>query len=131
MKLSVVTAIVVHMATAPLFAEEVKPDSISKDYTAEAMLELCRGNASGTAKELQSMICTFRLQGITNILILNCGSINDGFSPAPNLTAGFPPSKGAVRQAYKNFMEENPELWGKYWSDIAALAISTTFPCEN
>jgi len=115
------------VAGSSAWAEEAA--ELPFDYTAEAMLELCNGEASGGQQDMQSMVCTFRLQGVVDTMMWNCSTRNGGYDPAPSLTAGDVPSKGSARQAFKNYMADHPERWGEPWSLVAALAISETFPC--
>ncbi|MEP3350180.1 MAG: hypothetical protein ABJM86_03080 [Hyphomicrobiales bacterium] len=103
---------------------------IPKNYNAETMLNLCQGTEGG-AKEFQSMVCTFRIQGVSSMMIHNCASINQGFSPFPVLSSERPPSRGAAKQAFINFMQANPSKWALPWETALAHALSETFPCEN
>ena len=98
-------------------------------YTAEAMLQLCEGTKQGVPDEVQSLICTFRLQGLAEAMGGNCQSMKEGYRPAPYLSIAAPPSRGAIRQAFKNYAEAHPELWGEWWSSVAAIALAQTFPC--
>ncbi|MDZ4310744.1 MAG: hypothetical protein U1A24_09340 [Cypionkella sp.] len=110
----------------PANAQEVE-----ENYTAEKMLKLCEGSVADRDPEMQSMVCTFRLQGIISIMVENCLSISEGFSPVPALTSDRPPSRGAARQAFKNYMAENPDKWGLPWHQVVALSLSETFPCAQ
>ena len=100
-----------------------------KDYQAEKMFELCNGASSGEDKRMQSLICTFRLQGVINIMIENCRSKSEGYTPSSIFTSKGPPSNKAARQAFQNYMETNPDKWGISWHIVVALAISEVFPC--
>lgn len=123
---------VIFVVAVSLVAPSVRaqvPDDM-ENYTAEVMYRLCLGTETEIRPEFQSLVCTFRLQGLVNIMIENCLSIEEGFSPAPLLTASLPPSRGALRQAFTNFMEENPAKWGLPWHVVAAMAASEAFPCE-
>lgn len=104
---------------------------VPRDYNAEKMLQLCTGTSPDEDPKLQSMICTFRLQGASVILNENCRSIESGFAPAESLSSNSPPSQGAARQAFVNFMEDNPDNWGLPWHVAVSLAISRNFPCTN
>lgn len=119
------TTLLIVFLSPTLHAREVP-----KDYNAETMLNLCEGKAEG-AKELQSMICTFRIQGVSSVMIENCRSIERGFSPVPILTSESPPSRGAAKQAFINFMKANPKQWALPWGAALALALSETFPCKQ
>jgi hypothetical protein len=101
------------------------------NYTAETMMKLCAGAVADENPEFQSMVCTFRLQGVTEVMMGNCASASMGFQPAPDLSASKPPSRGAIRQAFLNYMEDHPEHWGLPWAQVAAMAISGSFPCEQ
>jgi hypothetical protein len=104
---------------------------VAQDYNAESMLNFCRGDVSDMSPDSQSMICTFRLQGVAEMMLHNCFSRETGFSPAPVLSAQISGSRGAIRQAFVNFMEDNPAMWGEHWSTVVAVAFSENFPCEN
>ena len=108
----------------------LQAQEVPKNYTAETMLNLCRGTAEEDA-ELQSMVCTFRIQGVTSIMVENCLSMEQGFDPLPILSSQLPPSKGAARQAFMNFMEKNPDVWGLPWHMPLSLALAETFPCDK
>lgn len=62
-------------------------------------------------------------------MIENCGSRALGYQPVPGLSASPAPSRGALRQAFKNYMEAHPEEWGLPWHIVAAKATSEAFPC--
>lgn len=104
---------------------------VSENYTAEVMYRLYRGSEVGVPADLQSMMCAFRLQGATQLMMENCTSFEDGFNPLPSLSASAPPSRGAARQAFTDFMEANPQTWGWPWHVAVASALPTTFPCEK
>lgn len=106
-------------------------DGVERDYNAETMLNLCKGEAAGTPENVQSLICTFRIQGVGEMLNFNCTSRAGGYQPAPTLTARVVSSRGAARQAFINYMEDHPDIWNDYWAVAVALALSETFPCEN
>ncbi len=103
----------------------------NENYTAETMMKLCSGSVTDESPEFQSMTCTFRLQGVTEVMMGNCASASMGFQPAPDLSASKPPSRGAIRQAFLNYIEDHPEHWGLPWAQVAAMAISRNFPCEK
>lgn len=119
------------LSILPLLCAPAMCQVVDKDYNAETMLKLCSGTVPDMAPDAQSMVCTFRLNGLISAMTANCGSIAEGYNPAPVLTAGNPASRGAARQAFKNYMEDHPEQWGLPWHMVAAAAISSTFPCEN
>lgn len=101
------------------------------NYTAETMMKLCAGTVADENLEFQSMVCTFRLQGVTEVMMGNCASASMGYQPAPELSASKPPSRGAIRQAFLNYMEDHPEHWGLPWAQVAAMAVSSSFPCKD
>jgi hypothetical protein len=103
----------------------------NENYTAETMMKLCAGTVTDESPEFQSMTCTFRLQGVTEVMMGNCASASMGYQPAPELSASKPPSKGAIRQAFLNYMEDHPEHWGLPWAQVAAMAVSSSFPCKE
>lgn len=104
---------------------------VPKNYNAEKMLNLCNGAIRGEDKGMQSMVCTFRMQGITHMMVENCLSITRGFKPLPLLTSEKPPSRGAARQAFRNFMNANPDKWGLPWHHAVSMALSESFPCKR
>ncbi len=104
---------------------------VPEQYNAETMLKLCQGEISNVAKDVQSMTCTFRIQGVADMMLYNCYSIDAGYDPAPQLSASVSGSRGAIRQTFINYMEDHPELWGDHWSGALAVALSESFPCEN
>lgn len=112
-------------ACGAAWAEDV-PDN----YTAETMMNLCKGTARETEQDMQSMVCTFRIQGVVSMTIENCRSISAGYSPFPAFTSAVPPSKGASRQAFLNYMEDNPQVWDQVWHSVVAMALSEAFPCD-
>lgn len=116
---------------ALLLALPAQAQDVSENYTAESMLKLCEGTVPNRDPELQSMVCTFRIQGVVAIMVENCLSIREGFVPVPILSSGVAPSKGAARQAFKNYMAANPDKWGLPWHHAVALAISQAFPCTE
>jgi hypothetical protein len=69
--------------------------------------------------------------GETALMVENCLSISEGFSPVLALTSNRPPSRGAARQAFKNYIAENPDKWGLPWHQVVALSLSETFPCSH
>ena len=85
-------------------------DVVESDYNAEMMLNLCRGEVVGTPENVQSLICTFRIQGLGDMMNYNCYSRSSGYEPAPTLTARIGRSGGAARQAFINYMEDHPEV---------------------
>lgn len=107
----------------------LQAQDVPKDYTAETMLNLCRGTAEGDP-DMQSVICTFRIQGVTSIMVENCLSVDKGFNPLPILTSESPPSRGAARQAFINYMEASPDKWGLPWHVAVSAALADTFPCD-
>ena len=117
------------VVASQLFAQG--SSDLPKAYDAETMLNLCRGEVSDMPPEMQSMTCTFRLQGVGDMMSFNCLSREAGFEPAPAFSAQISASRGAVRQTFINFMEANPEVWGSYWAEAVALALSESFPCES
>ena len=117
------------LLAALVLALPVNAQDVDENYTAEKMLRLCEGAVVGEDLEVQSLVCTFRMQGVTAILIENCLSLGQGFSPVTQLTSKRPPSRGAARQAFKNYMASNPDKWGLPWHQVVALSISETFPC--
>lgn len=112
-----------------LSANPVGAQEIKKEYMAEEMLRLCTGEVSDLDKDIQSLVCTFRLQGVAEMMVKNCSSMELGYTPVQELSSNKPPSIRALRQAFINYMEDNPEEWGRPWFDVAALATSETFPC--
>jgi hypothetical protein len=104
---------------------------VPKEYRAEDMLKLCTGTVSEEDQGAQSLICTFRLQGVIQMMTANCETVEHGFNPAPFLSAEAPPSGGASRQTFINFMEANPDRWGMPWDIVVAMAISESFPCTR
>ena len=93
--------------------------------------KLCEGAVADVDPEIQSTVCTFRMQGVISTMIDNCLSVGEGFSPAAVLSSDGPPSRGAARQAFKNYMEANPDSWGLPWHRAVALSLSETFPCTQ
>jgi hypothetical protein len=114
-----------------VFWSSANADGVAENYSAETMMKLCTGSVPDENPDFQSMTCTFRLQGLTDVMIGNCASVAMGFQPSPALSASRPPSRGAVRQAFLNFMEDHPEHWGVPWAQAAAMAVSGSFPCEQ
>lgn len=114
-----------------LLAFQANAQEVPDDYTAENMLELCKGSVRDQDPKMQSIVCTFRIQGIVSVMIENCLSIDQGYSPATILTSEIPPSKGAARQAFTNYMEANPDKWGLPWHIGLSMALSDTFPCNR
>ena len=114
-----------------LFPVSAVAQDAPKDYKAETMLKLCSGPQSDAPRDLQSSVCTFRLQGVVSIMVENCLTRKQGLDPAPVMTASPPPSIGAVKQAYRNFLRDSPELWGLPWHHAAMMAISEAFPCDE
>ncbi|GHC45531.1 hypothetical protein [Neogemmobacter tilapiae] len=117
----------VNIACLPAWAEG-EPDKDER-YNAETMLRLCQGKMKEDP-DLQSMVCTFRLQGLMTVMIENCMSRADGYDPALILTASPAPSRGALKQAFVNYVEDHPAEWGDPWHIVAAKAASSAFPCE-
>lgn len=111
------------VAPTPLAAQ-----SVPTDYNAETMLKLCRGAADGDP-DMQSMICTFRIQGVAAITGENCLSKDQGYEPHEALASAPPPSRGSARQAFTNYMDANPDAWGLPWHIAVSLALSDAFPC--
>ncbi|MEP3055804.1 hypothetical protein [Ascidiaceihabitans sp.] len=100
--------------------------------TSETMLRMCDGNyPDGTSPNSQKLVCSFRIQGIIEIMIQNCLSQAHGFTPLSSLTMAKPPSLGAAKQAYINYMNANPQIWGSFWSHAVIPALSEAFPCEE
>lgn len=102
----------------------------NENYTAETMMKLCTGAVADVDPAVQSMTCTFRLQGLTEVMMGNCASVSWGHQPDPALSASKPPSRGAIRQAFLNHMQDHPEHWGLPWAQVAVKAISGSFPCD-
>lgn len=111
-------------------ASTVNAKEVPKEYSGEEMLKLCKGEVRGMDQGMQSMTCTFRLQGVVSMMIENCLSIPHGFKPVPLFTSETPSSRGATRQAFINFMEANPDKWGLPWHISVSMALSEAFPCE-
>lgn len=103
---------------------------VGKNYTAEDMLNMCSGTGRDYRPELQSIVCTFRIQGLSDLMIFNCQTRADGYDPASIFSMKPAPSKGSMRQVFKNYMRDNPQVWGEYWSLAVAVALSEAFPCE-
>lgn len=119
------------MLVVLLLVQTANGNELSENYVSEKMYRLCRGEVTGEDKGLQSMICTFRLQGVMMMMVENCHSIDGGFQPMPLFTASSPPSNRAARQAFVNFMESNPEKWGDPWHVSVVMALAETFPCDK
>lgn len=117
---------IVGLSNATFAQERVK-----EDYNAEQMLRLCKGEVRGMSPDMQSLVCTFRIQGLADLMIHNCESIEFGYRPAPQLSASIIGSTGAIRQTFVNYMEDHPEIWGDYWSFALSTTLSESFPCEN
>lgn len=113
------------------FSSAVNAEEVPKEYRAERMYNLCKGEVRGEDKGMQSMVCTFRLQGVVSMMIENCSSVTHGFKPFPLLASGRPPSRGATRQAFINFIEANPDKWGLPWHVTVSMALSEAFPCKR
>ena len=111
------------------WAQDTQP--VPKEYQAEEMMKLCTGAIQGAPADTQSLICTFRLQGVGDVMSRNCFSRGEGFDPSPHLTASITASREAVKQAFLNHMEAHPEEWDDYWADVVANALSDTFPCSQ
>lgn len=122
---------VVGLAVAATHAEAQDDLQVPEQYNAETMLRLCQGEISDAPKDVQSLTCTFRIQGVADMMLYNCGSKEAGHDPAPHLSAYVTGSRGAVRQTFINYMEDHPEVWGEHWSLALAIAFSEMFPCEN
>lgn len=103
--------------------------AIPREYQAEEMMKLCTGDARDAAPETQSLICTFRLQGVGDLMSQNCVSQLEGYDPNPSLSASITASRSAVKQAFISYMEAHPAEWGDYWANVVAKALSETFPC--
>lgn len=114
-----------------LLVQTASGNEVPENYDSEKMYNLCRGKVHGEDKGLQSMICTFRLQGVILMMVENCRSVERGFQPMPLFTASSPPSNRAARQAFVNFIEANPQNWGDPWHVSVIMALSETFPCER
>jgi len=113
------------------FIHATNAKNVGKNYTAEKMLKLCQREVKNENPELQSLTCTFRIQGLSAVMIENCLSIEHGYKPVKLLAASAPPSRGAAKQAFINFMTSNPDKWGLPWHVATAMALSTNFPCEK
>lgn len=109
----------------PASAEEV-----AKEYNAETMLKFCTEDFPGEDPEMQSIMCTFRLQGVVLTMVENCLSHEQGYTPNSVLSVRLPPSTGAARQAFVNYMTENRAAWGTSWHHAVYFALSEEFPCE-
>lgn len=125
------TKLVLSVLLLATFVSEANPQEVRKDYRAEEMLNLCTGNAREIDKGSQSLICTFRMQGIMDMMVYNCMSIDSGFKPYPLLTSEKPPSRGAAKKAFLNFMDANPDKWGMPWNIVVSMALSENFPCKR
>lgn len=112
-------------------ASTVNAKEVPKEYRAERMYNLCKGEVRGEDKGMQSMVCTFRLQGVVSMMIENCMSIVQGFEPMHLFASEIPPSRGAARQAFINFMKTNPDKWGLPWHIAVTMALSESFPCKQ
>ena len=112
-------------------ASTANSQKVPEDYNAEHMLDLCNGEVPDGEKGMQSMVCTFRMQGIIYMMVENCMSIAHGFKPLPLFTSERPPSRGAARQAFVNFMNANPDKWGLPWHHAVSMALSKNFPCKR
>lgn len=124
------TFILAAVALLPLCIP-VAGTEVPKDYNAETMLNFCTGQDRETHPDMQSFICTFRMQGVIAIMVENCMSRDDGFQPMPLMSASPPPSKAAARHALLKYMEANPDKWGEPWHHAVAFAIAEAFPCER
>lgn len=112
------------------FAENATGE-IKKEQTAETMLGFCEGTLSGVPTDVQSLTCTFRIQGVADLMTMNCEAAGRGWNPPPLLTAKPLKSNRAIRQTFINYMKDHPEDWRDYWAFVLAKAISEKFPCED
>lgn len=112
-------------------AQSVGSSQVKKLLTAETMMELCEGSVPNEPVNLQSMTCSFRIQGVVSMMIMNCLLSGEDFLPNPRLSASPPVSNKAIQQTFLNFMKERPELWSEHWATVLAVSISDTFPCED
>ena len=124
-----VISIVIASTYGAGWAQDARP--VQKEYQAEEMMRLCTGAIQGAAADTQSLICTFRLQGVGDVMSQNCYSRVEGFNPSPRLSASITASRGAVKQAFLNYMKAHPEEWGDYWANVVANALSEAFPCSE
>ena len=109
----------------------IAQERVPVEYNAETMLKICRGEVVDIPPDVQSMTCTFRIQGVADMMLYNCYSLQAGFNPAPQLSASVSGSRGAVRQTFINYMVDHPEIWDDHWAGALATALSQSFPCEN
>lgn len=103
---------------------------VPEEYNAETMLSFCEGTYEEENADLQSLVCTFRIQGVLSIMGENCASKQVGYDPVPTLMASPPSSNRAARQAFINYMKDNPSDWGLTWYFVLAKAMSEEFPCD-
>jgi len=71
--------------------------------------------------------CVGMADGVVQVMIYNCIHASD--APVPKASA--PPSIGATIQAFLNWSDAHPELWGESFSNGMMAAAMETFPCEN
>jgi len=125
--LCAVILILPHLAQA----QSIDDPKVKKLQTAETMMELCEGTIPNERPDFQSQTCSFRIQGVVSMMIMNCLSSSDQFYPDPLLSASPPASNKAIRQTFINYMKTHPEYWGQSWAVVLSLAVSEKFPCEE
>lgn len=113
-----------------MFAGGASAQEVREENNAETMLSFCEGTFESENQDIQSLVCTFRIQGVLTIMGENCTSKQSGYDPVPTLSALPPTSNRAARQAFINYMKDNPSDWGLPWHVAVARAISAEFPCE-
>lgn len=122
--------LILPIASVVMFAGGVSSQEVQEEYNAETMLSFCEGTFESENQDIQSLVCTFRIQGVLTIMGENCASKQAGYDPVPDLSALPPASNRAARQAFINYMKDNPADWGLPWHVALARAISAEFPCE-
>ena len=113
--------------TQPISAQE----GIERTDTAEHMLSICDLSLPDTIAEVSEVVCISRLWGVGQVMIFNCQSEEAGYRVPEDLKMSGNISHGAARQAFINYMRDNPQDWGLHWAQVASFALSQTFPCEN
>lgn len=117
---------IIFIAAIALAPQIVQADTVQEGRTA------CRNfvniNADMSGVELANAgKCAGMADGTIQVMVYNCSLGANPLLPK----AAPPPSVGAAAQAFLNWADAHPELWGERFADGMIAAAMETFPCEN
>lgn len=118
-----VAAFLIASLGALMAAETAAAD---EDQNVQELLRMCE-----SAADLEYGICLGVLRGVSGVMAVNCDLFRRGMVERPLAAGEFPNvSYGAMRQAFINWAQANPQSWSTRGETGVIWALELAFPCQ-